>query len=608
MRCEAKQINFLRCSPKKLIIMNYELVLLMLKRLSSRTIPLLAVFLLFICFTLVSMHSFGQTSMTSAPQLLTDPFLQLPTETSVRVVWFTEFAGAKHIVNYGENLKQTVKASTTQLSRTREDQQSRVASQTKNGQVYQQPVKRDIWRHEAEVTGLTPGVRVTYRVTSVQKDGESVSSDVFTLAATPKPGTPLKILLTSDHQLKPMTAANLQKVVETVGQVDGVWFAGDLVNTPDRASEWFDDNSGGALFPGLQGRAKYEITHNGDKTTYTGGKIIQYAPMFPCIGNHEVMGRFASTGSLNNEFDNTIPRAVAQKLYSDKSLIDNSFNTFTYEEIFTLPKSKEGGKRYYAVSFGDVRLVVLYVTNMWRTASLDGKNKGRYREAEKDLNNPEKWGYGQIIYEPIAKGSKQYNWLEAEINSPEFKQAKYKVVMFHHPPHTLGDNIVPAYTDPVQIIERDDGKIKAVRYEYPKDADYIIRDVVPLLETADVQLVFYGHSHLWNRFVSPNGMHFLETSNVGNTYGAAWGERKREVPTGYHEDYVKQGNPNGLEPIVPAIAPLLGEDGKPMPYIASKDITVFSIFDTGKGTVSSYRFDTRKPDSEVVKFDEFKLK
>ncbi|WP_244142151.1 purple acid phosphatase family protein [aff. Roholtiella sp. LEGE 12411] len=545
--------------------------------------------------------------MISAPQLLTDPFLQLPTETSVRVVWFTEFAGTKHLVSYGENLKQTAKASTNKLSRTREDQQSRVASQTQNRQ-YQQPIKRDIWRHEAEVTGLTPGMRVPYRVTSVQKSDESVSSDVFTLAPTPKSGTPLKILLTSDHQLKPMTAANLQKVVETVGQVDGVWFAGDLVNTPDRASEWFDDNRYSALFPGLQGRAKYEMTHNSVKTIYTGGKIIQNAPMFTCIGNHEVMGQFARTGSLNNEYDNTIPRAVAQKLYSDKSLIDNSFNTFTYEEIFTLPKSKEGGKRYYAVSFGDVRLVVLYVTNMWRTASLDGKNKGRYQEAEKDLNNPEKWGYGQIIYEPIAKGSKQYSWLEAELNSPEFQQAKYKVVMFHHPPHTLGDNIVPAYTDPVQIIERDDGKIKAVRYEYPKDADYIIRDVVPLLETADVQLVFYGHSHLWNRFVSPGGIHFLETSNVGNSYGAALGERKREVPTGYQEDYVKQGNPNGLEPIIPTIAPLIGKDGKPIPYIASNDITVFSIFDTGTGTVSSYRFDTRKPDSEVVKFDEFKLK
>lgn len=68
------------------------------------------------------------------------------------------------------------------------------------------------------------------------------------------------------------------------------------------------------------------------------------------------------------------------------------------------------------------------------------------------------------------------------------------------------------------------------------------------------------------------------------------------------------GDPNGLEPIVPTIAPLLGEDGKPMPYIASNDITVFSIFDTATGTVSSYRFDTRKPDSEVIKFDEFTFK
>jgi len=580
----------------------------MLRRLSSRKISLVAMLMLVICFTLLSVRSFGQTIMTSAPQLLTDPFLQLPTETSVRVVWFTEFTGVNHTVTYGENLKQTAKANITKLSRTREDQHSKVANKTKDGQVYQKPVQRDIWRHEAEVTGLTPGLRVNYRVTSVREDGESVSSDVFSLAATPKPDTPLKILLTSDHQLKPMTSANLQKVVETVGRVDGVWFAGDLVNVSDRASEWFDDHSGGALFPGLQGRAKYDMTHDGIKTTYTGGQIIQYAPMFTCIGNHEVMGRFARTESLNGEFDDTIPRVVAQKIYSDKSLIDNSFNTNTYEEIFSLPKSKEGGKRYYAVSFGDVRLVVLYATNTWRTKSLDGKRKGRYQEAEKDLNNPEDWGYGQLIYEPIAKGSKQYNWLEAELNSLEFKQAKYKVVMFHHPPHTLGDNIVPAYTEPVQIIERDNDNIKAVRYEYPKDADYIIRDVVPLLEGANVQLVFYGHSHLWNRFISSSGMHFLETSNVGNTYGAAWGDRKREVPIGYQENYVKLGDPNGLEPIIPTIAPLLGEDGKPMPYIASNDITVFSIFDTGTATISSYRFDTRKPDSEVLKFDEFKLK
>jgi hypothetical protein len=149
---------------------------------------------------------------------------------------------------------------------------------------------------------------------------------------------------------------------------------------------------------------------------------------------------------------------------------------------------------------------------------------------------------------------------------------------------------------------------KAVRYEYPIEDDYIIRDVVPLLEKADVQLVFYGHSHLWNRFISPSGMHFLETSNVGNSYGAFVGDRTRNVPTGYKEDYAATGDPNGLEPIVPTIAPLLDAKNQPMPYIASNDITVFSIFDTGTATISSYRFDTRDPTSAVVKFDEFKLK
>ncbi|AUT00716.1 metallophosphoesterase [Nostoc sp. CENA543] len=541
--------------------------------------------------------------MTSAPQLLTDPFLQLPTANSVRVVWFTEFAGQQHQINYGENLQQRVVATTTKLSRTREDQNSHIPNPP------EKPVNRDIWRHEAEVTGLTPGVRVNYSVTSIREDEESISSDVFTLASKPQPNTPLKILLTSDHQLKPMTAANLQKVVETVGRVDAVLFAGDLVNIPDRASEWFDDLRGNGFFPGLQGRASYEMEFNGVKTTYTGANIIQHAPMYTCIGNHEVMGRLARTDSLDGEFNDTIPRDVAQRLYSGQSLIDHSFNTYTYEEILTLPQSREGGKKYYAVTFGDVRLVVLYITNMWRTPKLDATYNGRYKEAESNLNQPENWGYGQIIYEPIAQGSQQYNWLETELKSIDFQQAKYKIVMFHHPPHTLGDNIVPTYTDPVQIIERDaEGKIKAVRYEYPKESDYIIRDVIPLLEAAQVQLVFYGHSHLWNRFISPSGMHFLETSNVGNSYGAAWSDKKREVPFGYQEEYTAIGDPNGLEPVLPTISHLVDENGQSLPYVASNDITVFSIFETATGTISSYRFDTRKPDSEVVKFDEFKLK
>lgn len=574
-----------------------------------------AVIFLVVVFLALIMQSF-----LSQPQLLTDPFLQLPTENSVRVVWFTEFSGTRHTVAYGENLQQVAIATTTQLSRTYEDGDSYIPEEIKQQIVDGKPIRRKIWRHEAIVTGLTPGVRLPYQVRSESEEGQSVTSRIFSLAPQPTAGIPLKILLTSDHQLMPMTAANLQKVVETVGQVDAVFFAGDLVNIPDRASEWFDELRGRAFFPCLQGHAFSTLLSQGKQTVYQGGELIQYAPLFPTIGNHEVMGRFSEYRGLNDRFNDSYPKAAAEALYAQKRsqvnptddplvreiwLKDNSFNTDTYEEIFTLP----GTKKYYAVTFGDVRLVVLYATTIWRTPHLDPEARGRYRERDRDLNYPERWGYGNHIFEPIAKGSEQYQWLQQELESPEFQQAKYKVVMFHHPPHSLGDNAIPAYTDPVPTIEADDrGNISRVRYEYPKDKDYLIQDLIPLLEAAQVQLVLYGHTHIWNRFISPSGLHFLETSNVGNTYGAYIGEKRRFVPPGYQEDYTAVGDPNGLEPIVPTISPLLGEEGQPLPYLSSNEITAFSIFDTGTGTVSSYYFNTGQPDSKVVKFDEFKLK
>ena len=81
----------------------------------------------------------------SDPQLLTDPFLQLPTENSVRVVWFTEFAGSSHTVTYGKELNQIAVAITNKLSRTCEDQKSQIADFPQQHQIEQYPTKRDIW-------------------------------------------------------------------------------------------------------------------------------------------------------------------------------------------------------------------------------------------------------------------------------------------------------------------------------------------------------------------------------------------------------------------------------------------------------------------------------
>jgi hypothetical protein len=576
-----------------------------------------------LAYALFGLRLLLQPFFAPAPHLLTDPFLQLPSPTSVQVVWFSEFNGKSHQVQYGNNLEQIAIAKTTKLSRVREDQQSNIGNPETDGQPYSKPTYREIWRHEAAVTDLQPNQRLPYRVQSTREDGQVLQSDRFTLAPTPTTNQPLKILLTSDHQLMPMTPANLQKVVETVGQVDVVLMAGDLVNVPDRASEWFDDSRGGAFFPSLQGRARYELERGGIKTRYQGGAIIQSAPLFTALGNHEVMGRFSLDTPLNDQFNDPIPSQAVEPLYQQVSkqinptddpmlwqnwMKNHTFNSDTYEEIFSLPNTSPGGKKYYAVTFGGIRLISLYATNIWRVPSLEPDARGRYRERDADLADPLRWGYGQHIFEPIAPGSPQYNWLQSELNSPEFQQAKYKIVMLHHPPHSLGDNIVPAYTNPVQIIDRfANGQIKSVRYEYPLAQDYLIRDVIPLLENAGVQLVHYGHSHLWNRFISPSGMHFLETSNVGNSYGAFIGNQRRNSPIGFKETYAVTGDPNGLEPIVPTLNPLQDENQNNLPYIASNDITVFSILETGSGIVSSYRFDTSKPNSEVVKFDQFLL-
>lgn len=557
----------------------------------------------------------------TSPQLLSDPFLQLPTADTVQVVWFTEFPGRSHEVVYGQEFDRQVEARTTQLSRTREDGKSHWDGGVPGEESRDSPSPywRKIWRHAATVTGLEPGQRLPYRVISTTDDGQQVASKTFTLAAQPKPGSNLKILLTSDHQLKPMTAANLQQVTQTVGRVDAVLMAGDLVNIPDRASEWFDDSRGGAFFPCLQGRARMVLNKGGVEQRYTGGEIIQHALLFPAVGNHEVMGQFSIKRDLNSQLDDTLPRAIAAQLLAQKSppiadtdrqtwLQDHSFNTVTFNEIFSLPTDRPAGKDYYAASFGDVRLIVLYATNVWRSAQQAPNVKGRYQERQKDLADPSDWGYGQHLFERIDRDSEQYQWLQSELQQPEFQQAKYKIVMLHHPPHSLGANVVPAYTDPVQQRDRaEDGSLQAVRYEYPIQYDYLIRDVMPLLEDAGVQLVFYGHSHLWNRFVSDRGMHYLESSNVGNSYGVFIGDKQRNVPEGFQEQYVATGDPNGLEPVIPNLKPLRDADDRPLPAIASNDITVFSILDTGTGSVTSYAFDLKTPTLPAIAFDRFSL-
>lgn len=580
------------------------------------------------------------------PQLLTDPYLQRPTHDSVEVAWVTQFTGQGHWLLLGADVARiaepdpariadgpadvipaalavrVTEASTMRLSRMREDGDSKPPVDAPDG-----PIERPLRRHAARAEGLRPGERVPYRVLSLDDAGRPVLSAVFTLAPKPPPGQAVKILLTSDHQTLPMTPANLQKVEETVGRVDAVFVVGDLVNHPDRASQWFDDARGTAFFPALQGRASAIIKdQDGRETRYRGGRLIQYAPLYTVIGNHEVMGRSLPGRGLADEYNAAVPRTVAETAYARRAgeinpsgdpeiraqwMKDNSFNLDSYLELFTLPADSPGGETYWAETFGDIRVVGLYVTQIWRTPKLDAARPGRYREVDPLPDDPLDQGWGQHIFERIDRGSDQLAWLERELASPAFRDAKYRVVLMHHPIHSLGSNSSPPFTDPVRIEEHDgSGAPTDVRYEYPRSEDHLVRDLEPLLRQGGVQLVVNGHSHLWNRFFD-RGVHYLETSNVGNSFGAfhALGGQTRPVPPPPWDpaNATARGDPNGLEPIPPSIEPETDGD-RVLPYIASDRLTLFSILDTTDGSVTSYAFDTGSPDSEVRTVDRFILK
>lgn len=534
---------------------------------------------------------------------LTDPFLQNPSPDAVTVVWFTNFQGSKHELLFGKELEQRLDASSTKLSRMREDQDSFVADQWGDARLFTTPAQREVWRHQVTVTSLKPGERLPYKVISLTEKAESVESAVFSLSSLPKKGQPLSILLTSDHQLMPLTALNLQKASELTHRFDAVFYAGDAVMVPDRASEWFDDIRGSSFFACLQGNAKVTI----QDTVVAGAPIIQHCPIYTAVGNHEVMGRYNKGSSLLQQFEASYPQELAKRLQpelSEDALADASFNTTSYQEIFSLPET--GSHGYYSVAFGDVYLIVLNAACMWRTPEQHANVAGKYHEALEHLADPDSWGCGQIIFEPILKGSKQYQWLEAQLKTEAFATAAYRIVMLHHPLHSLGGNSVPAFTEPIpRFSYHEDKTLKSIRYDYPKDQDYLIRDIEPLLEASGVHLVLQGHTHVWNRFKSPAGVNYLETSHVGNSYGAFWQQERPDLPEG--SDYIATGDPNGLEPIVPSLLPFYNDESQALPFVAQPQLSVFSILDTADGCVRSYFIDSSQAEMPAVLFDVFSV-
>lgn len=189
-----------------------------------------------------------------------------------------------------------------------------------------------------------------------------------------------------------------------------------------------------------------------------GAPLFQNIPIYPSLGNHEF-----------GEEDREGP-------YMDESL-----NLFNYLTIFSLP----GNERYYSHDYGNTHFIHLNISRLWRL---------------KPSKDP-RWPLG----DPIHKGSEQYRWLENDLKR---NKSKWTVVSFHHPIFGMGNNSSPPYCIP----EKDENG----NYQYLKDI--LFDDLRPLLERYQVNLVMWGHNHIYEHYFY-NGIHYVESSCIGNTYG-----------------------------------------------------------------------------------------
>jgi hypothetical protein len=621
-----------------------------------------------------------------SPRLLSQTFLQAPEPGGVRVVWFTNFSGTGH-----EILLEDAPGATSVVA-SRKLQTLYAGPRSYMEHPPDVVVRRRVWRHEAHVTSLEPGVRVRYHIASTAEDGSLHKAGPFLLQPEPEPGEGLHILLTSDMQQRPMTLVNYTAVARSYPDLDAVFLAGDMVNRHSDAADWFDAfrpewrNAPGeaqvAFFPALQGTYHTLLP----EAIAPGGEILQNAPLFPAVGNHEVSGRFRPNLRVTRNGEDVFtdvqwmdndpqPRWFAEWRYAmvadavnptaDPALREawiahNSHQHLTYDELFTLLGTGQAGDGYYATRFGDVFLVSLNISRIWRGWGTGPDQWGKFKEAERDLNRPEEWGFGEFIFTPFHAGTPQHDWLKQVLASDAARDAKYRVVMAHQSVHGLGDNTLPAHVDPVMHIGWIDdggearettfilpadpslraaafgnevapllGRIKSVRYTYDLEADYFLRDVEPLLHAHGVDLMLTGHSHIWTR--SKTGtLNFLETSNVGNCFGATWdgsagwpfpnassgGRRsfRASLASGEHpwdaKDYPEFGEPYGRTPIYPTeFNPMVEMAGakSEVPFLCSNDLTAFSILDTADGVVRSYVVDGADPLAEPRLFDVFSL-
>ena len=323
-----------------------------------------------------------------------------------------------------------------------------------------------VWQNIALITGLEPGKTVYYRCCY---GGEYTKTYSFRTA--PKEGEDYRFVQVSDLQALP----NCNKTVYQIGcfHPDFILFSGDANFFTWRIDQWFDmdeewqseETKNVAFFPCMQQE--------------NGARLMQYAPMFFCPGNHEPdfmkCSRGASIEETLDRWSWSIFMQIFRPLYPDS---DTGVN----------------GVRWYSVNYSDMHITSLSVNRMFH---VNEKGKSAW-----------------LLFDSIEPDSPQIQWLRNDLKNDN---SKFKWVIQHF--HILNKAWDAKFNLCSPVLDRNENAV------YPYDRGQLLIDI---FEEYGVNAVSYGHSHVYERYFT-QGTHYIEAAYLSVTFA---GEGAKPHPSG----------------------------------------------------------------------------
>lgn len=343
------------------------------------------------------------------------PYLQEPSETGMRINWFTT-AETPGVLRVGTETTANVARYTSQPTAIPEGLYSDL-EESERGE-FPDMFANSNFKHSILLTGLRPGTRYRYTV----EQGESTFESSFQTAPTAETAERLRIIAFADSETDPEGRVTFRDwepaaqhsestgrpaeathylVTETRGfienlaviearQPDFVVLAGDIVQGGGYQRAWDEF-----------------FFHTAGKF----GQLMTHTPMLLALGNWETFG--ARNGGY-------APEAVYNSRRKSLAHIDGPPNNN--------PKYQDA---YYRTDYGPVTLLTLDSCN------------GLPDDTDFDTNvNIDAATYPGDDMPDLNPGSDQWNWVMAQLKDARAK-GQVIFVQFHHIPYSSGGHILP---------------------------------------------------------------------------------------------------------------------------------------------------------------------